>query len=106
MNSGPEREIAIFNGALQLPPEQRAAYLAMACGSEPSLRQRVEQLLMAHQEAGAFLEEARQRPAEPAPASPPPVRLKTMQVKPSATEKEGEMIGRYKVLQEIGEGGG
>src|SRR5437867_2903378 len=103
MNSGPDREIAIFNGALQLPPQQRAAYLTIACAADSSLRERVEKLLKVHEDAGSFLAEARERPAEPSPAQPP---KQTIAVGSLAGEKEGELIDRYKILQEIGQGGG
>jgi len=103
MNSGPDREIAIFNGALQLPQQQRAAYLTIACAADSSLRERVEKLLKVHEDAGSFLAEARERPAEPSPAQPP---KQTIAVGSLAGEKEGELIDRYKILQEIGQGGG
>ena len=49
---------AVFAGALVLTtPEKRARYLDDACRGNPDLRQRVEALLRAHEEAGAFLEE-------------------------------------------------
>src|SRR5438552_6931070 len=103
MNSGPDREIAIFNGALQLPPAQRTAYLAIACAADSSLRERIEKLLKVHEDAGSFLAEARERPAESSPAQPPE---QTIALGSLAGEKEGDLIGRYKILQEIGEGGG
>src|SRR5882757_2058147 len=90
----PERGEAIFYGALQLPPDQRAAYLDHACGSDVQLRQRVENLLKADGEAAGFLE----KPAVPVPE-------RTVVVSVSLTEKPGDSIGRYKLLQQIGEGG-
>src|SRR5262245_29945291 len=44
----------IFHGTLARDGESRAAYLADACKSDPSLRPDVEALLAAHQEAGSF----------------------------------------------------
>src|SRR5262249_31211214 len=38
-------------------PVARAAYLAEACGTDAELRRRVEELLAAHDSAGAFLEQ-------------------------------------------------
>src|SRR6266496_1910064 len=38
----PRREEAIFDAALGLPAEQRAAYLEKVCGDEPELRERVK----------------------------------------------------------------
>ncbi len=83
---------AIFDAAIELPPERRAAYLHEACGGDDSLRQRVEALLRAHESAQAFMDH-------------PAVELKreTVVVKPA--EQLGDRIGRYKLLQQIGEGG-
>jgi tetratricopeptide (TPR) repeat protein len=99
MNDAPdapstEREEAIFHGALQLPPEQRGEYLRQACGGDQPLRERVAALLQAHEQNGAFLKE----PSAPA-------QQKTMVVSLPLTEKAGDRIGRYKLLQVIGEGG-
>ena len=49
----------LFEAALQCPStEGRAAYLDRACAGDPGLRARLEELLMAHREAGSFLGEA------------------------------------------------
>ncbi len=83
---------AIFDAALELPPEQRAAYLEEACSGDDPLRRRVEALLRAHETAGKFMG----KPAlGPAPEIEP--------VRP--TEQPGDRIGRYKLLEKIGEGG-
>ena len=93
MTNPPDREIIVFSAARRLPPGQRAAYLDEACGGDTALRQRVEELLRARDEAGAFLE---------SPASGP---AGTDRITPIRTEKVGDRIGRYKLLQQIGEGG-
>jgi eukaryotic-like serine/threonine-protein kinase len=90
----PDRGEAIFHGALQLPEAQRADYVTQACGGDAQLRQQVEALLKAHAAAGGFLE-------EPLPPSP----NKTIALTLPLTEKPGDRIGRYKLLQQIGEGG-
>src|SRR2546425_3397459 len=89
----PNGEETIFAAVLALPPEERAACLDQACEGDAALRQRVEVLLNAHA-AGAFLEE---------PAAP--VTAHTLQVTPRISERPGDNIGRYKLLQQIGEGG-
>jgi eukaryotic-like serine/threonine-protein kinase len=99
MNDAPdspstERDEAIFHGALQLPPDQRAEYLRLACGGDEPLRERVAALLTAHEQNGAFLKDS-------APAG----QQKTIIVSIPLTEKPGDRIGRYKLLQVIGEGG-
>src|SRR6266702_3813605 len=103
MNPPPNREVALFSAALELPASLRGAYLREACPDDPALRLRLEALLRVHEEAIPFLES----PAPGAQESPmgaqvngPTVRLST-----PLAEKAGDRIGRYKLLQQIGEGG-
>jgi len=97
MNEQPSnREDRIVEAALELPPAQRAAYLDQACGPDARLRQLVEALLRAHRHADA----AREPTTPPVPAPGPTI---TVQLPP--TETAGEAIGRYKLLERIGEGG-
>ncbi len=89
MNSEHPDAIRIFGGALDLSaPAERAAYLDRACAGNPGLREEVESLLGAHARAGNFLGEKRL-------LSP-----SDMLIEPAGTR-----IGRYKLLQKIGEGG-
>ena len=54
---------SIFCAAVEIASEdERAAYLARACGDDQELRARVEKLLVAHFRAGSFLEEPVQPP--------------------------------------------
>ena len=85
-------ESGIFNIAVKLPEADRAAYLDRACGDDQDLRREVESLLAAHQAAGAFLES---NDREPGP---------TLEYKTSV-ERPGAMIGPYKLMELIGEGG-
>jgi serine/threonine protein kinase/tetratricopeptide (TPR) repeat protein len=76
--------------------EERAAYLDQACAGDAALRQQVEGLLKAHDQAGHFLD-------RPAPR-PEPANETAGYVPPR--EQVGTVIaGRYKLLEEIGEGG-
>jgi len=98
MNNDAEREEQIFEAALEFPvPEQRTAYVKGACGKDENLRQRVEALLKSHEHASGFLEQP------PAAASAKTLAVTTGIL--AVTEKPGDRIGRYKVLQQIGEGG-
>jgi serine/threonine protein kinase/Tfp pilus assembly protein PilF len=83
---------AIFTGALERTTTgERSAFLDGACAGDAGLRDRVEALLGAHDGAGSFLH---------APA----LEGTTLAAKP-LTEGPGVMIGPYKLLQLIGEGG-
>src|SRR5947209_6356526 len=85
--------MAIFNEALEEPSAAaRAAYLDRACGGDPAIRARVETLLGAHDRAGGFLE---------SPAQPPTADVD----RPTPTEALGTVIGPYKLMEQIGEGG-
>jgi serine/threonine protein kinase len=70
----------------------RAAFLEQACGSDAALRREVEKLVRDYFRAGGFLE-------KPAVAG-----LATVDESPTG-ERIGAMIGPYKLVQEIGEGG-
>ena len=52
----------VFDEALQKDPQQRAVFLAQSCAGDEALRRKVEALLVAHQNAGSFLEQPVQLP--------------------------------------------
>src|SRR5216684_1192332 len=82
---------AIFLEALdQKGPDELIRFLDQACGADLALRARVQELLRAHHEAGNFLG----RPDQPEITQDQPV-----------TERPGSVIGPYKLLEQIGEGG-
>jgi serine/threonine protein kinase/tetratricopeptide (TPR) repeat protein len=83
----------IFGRAVELTDAAaRAAYLARACGADEPLRLRVEALVDAYFRAGSFLESEAGLAAGTAAYSPDP-------------DKPGAMIGPYKLLERIGQGG-
>ena len=95
MNKSKNSVRTIFNEALEIAAApQRAEYLAKACGSDAALRQKIEELIAADAAAGGFL----------APRGQPATDLPTVR-SADLTEKPGDRIGRYKLLQQIGEGG-
>ena len=94
MNDPVEREDQIFADALLVPAGERAGFLDRACGGDASLRQRIEALLQAHESAGKFMTAP--------PAGGPADRDAASG---DAVDHPGSRIGRYKLLQQIGEGG-
>jgi serine/threonine protein kinase/Tfp pilus assembly protein PilF len=72
--------------------DERAAYLDGACGSDRELRERVDRLLAAQSKVHSFLE------------APAPALVATVD-EPRVTERPGTLIGPYKLLEQIGEGG-
>jgi serine/threonine protein kinase len=93
MNDAPDREVVVFTEALRLPAAERAEYLDRACAGDGELRRRVAAILQGYEQAGDFL-------GEPAAGVPAANNQGIV-----AGEKPGDRVGRYKLLQEIGEGG-
>jgi len=78
----------VFHNARQIADlEARRAFLDSACGTEAQFRARVEKLLDADAAAGQFLMSDGDETPDMCP------------------ERPGQQIGRYKLLQVIGEGG-
>jgi serine/threonine protein kinase/tetratricopeptide (TPR) repeat protein len=82
----------IFLAAVEKAPADRAVYLDAACGSDAELRTQVEALLRSHEEAGSLLEQPLFRPGPTVDES-------------TAAAQPGAVIGPYKLLERIGEGG-
>ncbi|MEZ5323542.1 MAG: serine/threonine-protein kinase [Verrucomicrobiales bacterium] len=85
-----EREESIFGRALEFSsPEERKAFVVGACGGDDAMEDRIQKLLAASDEADdeSFLPES------------------IADMEAPVRESEGSVIGRYKLLQKIGEGG-
>jgi serine/threonine protein kinase/Tol biopolymer transport system component/tetratricopeptide (TPR) repeat protein len=92
----------IFSAAVDLPAgAERAAFLAARCGADEELRQEVENLLRADEEAGAFIAE----PAFDVRAVTSIEREAQAAAAEMETPMTGRRIGNYKVVREIGRGG-
>jgi serine/threonine protein kinase len=100
MSPDAQRVRNVFVAAVQLPPEQWKAFLEEACADDGELCRQVSDLLREHQQAGGFLD----RPVvqvqvtgdfDPAANG----------VAAAAQEGPGTVIGPYKLLELIGEGG-
>ena len=76
----------IFQSALERAPQERSAFVRQACGEDDRVREEVESLLVAHQEAGNF--------AESGPGT-----------KDLGADLIGREIGAYRILSLLGAGG-
>jgi len=88
-----ERVKELFHQAAKRPVEERAEFLDAECGDDVDLRSEVEQLLASHDEIG----DDSIAPKGTAPEAP--------EAHVFPVEGPGSVIGRYKPLEEIGEGG-
>ncbi len=87
----PHREKELFDQALDLDPAERAAFVRRECSGDAVLCDRMIALLAAHDVTTAFL------PQQP----------RTLAVTPEDLpgEAPGDVLGRYKLLERVGEGG-
>jgi WD40 repeat protein len=91
----PNREEAIFALALERPADKRPAFLDAVCDGDGARRQRLEALLAAHEQSDGVLAEAE-------PAAKATVKLNLAD---APDEAVGTTLGRYKLLERVGEGG-
>src|SRR5947209_4765730 len=84
---------SVFLAALdRATPRERLAYVEGACAGNPGLLQRLRELLDAHGEPRGPLD------------APPPGFGATVDL-PAISEGPGTVIGPYRLLEQIGEGG-
>ena len=81
----------IFGEAISKPPDERAPFVDSACSGDPELRERLQELLAAHEAASGFL-------AEPYRGEGPGDAEKEAEMK-------GKLIGDFRILRWIGSGG-
>jgi serine/threonine protein kinase/WD40 repeat protein len=91
MNAIEDQARSVFLAAVERAPDQWPALLDEACGDDAGLRARVDQLLHAHQAMGSIHGGAA---AAPTATTDDPI-----------SERPGAVIGPYKLLEQIGEGG-
>ncbi len=91
MPADPKHVRDLFLAAADLPADQRAAFLAEKCGGDGELLAAVERLLGAHEQPASVLD--------------PSARPGHTDAYRSVTECPGTMIGSYRLMEQIGEGG-
>jgi hypothetical protein len=108
-------ERQIFTDALAMPQPERGGYLDEACGADPALRERLEQLLVMHENGQSLLEK---RPAEMLAAmsdkndgteteltsEEASARQLAIFLAPSARPDALGRLAHYEVLQVLGQG--
>ena len=82
----------LLRGALDAPPERRAAFLAAACAGDAALRAHLERLLRLAERGDGFLDRSPITQPSAAPA-------------PDADDATGRVVGAYRLLRPIGSGG-
>ena len=91
----PNREELLFQLALSKPATKRAAWLDAECDGDATLRGRLEALLAAHEQPDNLV------PTQ-AEAARPTINL---DLADAPDEAVGQTLGRYKLLECVGEGG-
>jgi serine/threonine-protein kinase len=83
----------LFAAALELPAQEREAFLENACGADAELRREVEKLLASFARAESFME----RPAVGEVAS--------LIVEPNDKLRSGQRVAHYEIIRQLGAGG-
>ena len=85
----------LFGEALELPPEQRAAFLDRTCEGRSELRRQVEAILAENERLNGMLSDSPWNLADVFPEEPP----RGQRVSP------GMLLGRYRMIEQMGAGG-
>ena len=91
---------AVFNGALEQPPDARTAWLRRDCGNDAALLADAERLLHSFDTLGGFLDQ----PAQVAPEDVAETMLPEGDIE-GAGWRAGDRVGEFEIVRPIGRGG-
>jgi len=95
MASTEDREQILFALALEKPAEKRGVFLDVVCADDPALRQRLEVMLAKLESNDSLMATEAEAPRAGAAGNRSMI----------PQEMVGQILGRYKLLEKIGEGG-
>ena len=87
----------LFDGALDVPEDEQAAFLERECAHDPELKHEVQRLLDAHRRSGGFLESPAFELAAPL--------LESALAAEAPIDWSNVRIGAFRIVREIGAGG-
>jgi hypothetical protein len=107
MSPESQLEAAVFFVASKvIDPDLRAQFLDQACAEDARMRAAVAELLQAHAGAEDFFAQSQEAVMMPGMDAQVATAIQELDVEIVATdERVGSRVGRYKLLQKIGEGG-
>ena len=96
---------AIYCAARELPSADRPDFLAQACAGDDELQKRVKQMLAVSAEAEAFITDLPDDDSEARTSDNGSAKALKLALAEAPDEAVGQTLGRYKLLERVGEGG-